>query len=273
MELSNRPDAGLPLSRLQWEIDDEALAYYVATARYGGRTLPASVQEEMERIALAAASDPVLAARLERLSRRMDELDSNSASESLELLTGIVLPERSERPRRDRDPVRALWRGKLWRSGIVVVLPVAAALYLVLAVSMSAPTYADLASLDPERTQTQESLVLRGRSAVEEEAAHVRYQYARSLLTEADGRWFGLFRRFDRTKVVEAIELLQQARAASHADAPVHAASSYALAKAYLALEEVELARRALGEAAAGRDPYASAASELQARLDARLGP
>ena len=259
-------EASLPCP--DWSQDDEALAYYLATARYGGRSLPVSVREEMERITLAAREDEELARRIRALSNRMDELDSGVTSgfESL-----------AERRREPVGRVRLADRPAVATAGrrrrvqrIAFAVPIAVLLVYAGFVLAMRPELADLAVPGPLLDVPPGALVLRGESPADE-AAREQLAEAHALLVEARGRGPSWFARYDDAALSEAIALLQDVRVRSVRSDPMRTAAAYLLAKAYLADDNPAAAWDALVEAADGSGPAAAAARELSAQLEARL--
>ena len=272
MDSSKQPP-GSSVPRLQWETDDEVLAYYLAIARYGGKDLPHTVQEELERIALAAGSNPVFAARLHEVSLRMDQLDGEGASSAFERLTGQSLSGASVESQVDRPPHRAPRRRRVGRMTTLAGLSMLAVGILFWGGHLLRPAFGDLAALEPELEMTPSAMVLRGRTPTEQDLALERFRQARDVLGQAESRWLGIVRRYDHARVKEAMVLLDDARSMTTPDAPAYAAASYLLAKAYLAADDVGGARRVLRDAAAGSGPYAIAAVRLEEQIEKRVGP
>lgn len=129
------------------------------------------------------------------------------------------------------------------------------------------PTYSRLAELQTEEPMIARDIVLRGEASPIDDAAHVRYRFARSLLKNAETRTFWIIRRFDREQASEALTLLNEAAETVTPESPLYSAVQFHIGKAYLALEDPDRARAALRTASGGFGPYAHAARQLEADI------
>jgi hypothetical protein len=255
---------------MQWEVDDEALAYYLAAARYGGKSLPDGVRLEMNRIDAAAKSDPVFAARLDALSRRIEELDEEGAWDSFRRLADEAPPDLS----RPVEPSRTALKGVSARRSIgrafAFVLPAAAAILLAV-VLWPANRYGDLAAPEAMRPFEMSPVILRGADTPTESELRIRFDRARSLLDASRTGWLRVVPGHKDGLVQEAMRELNAIRSAVPAGSAADAATAYSLAKAHLALDDPAAALEMLEESAEGSGPYSAAAESLAALVEARM--
>lgn len=260
----------LPAPQLQWEVDDEALAYYVAAARYGGKTIPESVRVEMDRIDAAAKSDPVFAARLDSLTRRIEELDGDGATTSYRRITE---DPPSTPPPRVEEPLVAPVSRPARRRGLRAVafaVPIAATILIAIALWPS-NEYRDLSAIEPIRPFDVNLIVLRGETGPTEAEFRDQLDRARGMIEASSSRVLGVIRVRNDELLRAAIEELESARSQVHPGSPAHAAVAYHLAKAQLALERPQPAIDLLEESAAAAGAYALAADTLRVLVEARL--
>lgn len=273
MNDENQYRGGPAAPRAAWRTDDEALAYYLLAPRYG--TVPDSVRVELEQIQAAVHTDPELARRVRRMQSRLETMNAGDEVAAFERMTGHRLADL-----RPRHPVSGQFRARqnrgarrpaLWKSPAFLSAGAVATAGIFVAIGallLQNPTYGDLIQRQHDAPPLEQQLVLRGEDDPTEDAAHVRYRYARALLESAEKRTLWVVRRYDREKLVEALTLFQEASRSATPDAPIYAAIHFHIAKVYLALESPVLASASLRAASAGTGPYASAARDLAARLD-----
>ena len=249
-----------------WRESDEALAYYVTTGRLEGSSAPKAVLRELKRIEEEAEADPALRRRLTGIRMRLDELANASDGEAaLERLTGHHLtqgpglrglravPEalrregaraaRSQRvreatPRLVRKPARHLWGA----SRVVIAATLCYGLLALISLA-TRPPHQDLVLVPRDGTAVERALRLRGGESDAVAAQNLRYMYAHRLLADARRSTLGLFTRYDRDQVQEAIGLLREAVDHSLEDSPLWRLSLMLLARAHLATGDVDSAR------------------------------
>ena len=271
MESTGRPAAS-PVAN--WSQSDEVLLYYLVSSRYRSTDLRPSVRQELHAIEEAADADPRFQARIERLQRRLEELDGDDAEMQFARVTGHRLEaaptagkRRASRPPRKRDSRR--FRGFALGIAALVVL---IAIVGVVERAATQP-FADIATVASELPDDMRRPTLRGSITPEEDAMRLRYEYARSLLADSRRSLLGLFVSFDQAKVQEATALLQEAANRADADENLKSAVQVLLARAYLAQGNATGARAVLEEAARGRGAHAEESRRMLDAIDRGHAP
>ncbi len=276
MEPVSDNEESLRLNLPRWEDNDEALVYYLVTARYGGPELPSSVRDELDRIEATAKEDPEFASRVQDLLRRIDNLDSGGEASSQDADSPVVsepAPRRSNRDKRHRygtPPVRRARSRSKWLVG-----GVSAFAFTLVAASLLLAAQSNtrgLASLQIDIVQADD-LVLRGGSRPIDPEIVQRLEQARRHLEDAERAILGHVLWYDRIEARRAASLLEAVLADAQPGDPSYAEAAYTLARASLMMGDERSTDDALGKAASGTGPFATAAVAALERREMNRRP
>ena len=215
-------------------LDDEALAYYVATKHVSTNAPPPFLQEAFDHIEAQLQADPALQARRDAFAERLQALDAAvDPVDQFERLTGhtLTVPHALEEPTASPSARRTVYLG-MGAAGVVLF-----AVYVVLAFmsARSVPAVERLAAFTPSEVDL-EQLHTHGSAAPDDlPPSEALYLKALPVLRDARTSTLGLFPHYDSKALARAASLLEEVAGTEATDPALRLEAQYLLAKVRLA--------------------------------------